>query len=156
MYHPIIILLTLSTTTYTFIYLYIRQTVTDCFDDQCALLTVLPFSMVLLSNLWNTDDYNDRRIFAYEREKGYYLFPLLSPLTTLLADIIVYKLVPPILVAVFLYPLVGLRRVWSIWFEFLMVLCLLQVGIYLAIHCVMNDNTRRSILFSLQFLLIMV
>ena len=26
---------------------------TGSLDDKCALLTVLPFSMVLLSNLWN-------------------------------------------------------------------------------------------------------
>ena len=43
---------------------------TGSLDDKCALLTVLPFSMVLLSNLWNEDEYNDRRIFAYERDRG--------------------------------------------------------------------------------------
>ena len=107
---------------------YLITTSSYSLDDKCALLTVLPFSMVLLSNLWNEDEYNDRRIFAYERDRGYFASPILSPLTSLIADIILYKLLPPICAALTLYPVLGLRSQLTVWMDFLTVMCLVQVN----------------------------
>lgn len=90
------------------------------------------------SNLWNEDEYHDRRIFAYERERGYFTWPLLSPLTSLVADVLLHKLLPPVLAAATAYPALGLRDSWAAWFDFLLVLCLVQV------HCLRRPPLNRA------------
>jgi hypothetical protein len=82
--------------------------------------------MVLLSNLWNENELTERRIFAYERERNYY-FPAFSPLSSLLADIVMFKLFPPVFASVVLYAFVGLTLEWRRWATFLYAMCLIQV-----------------------------
>jgi hypothetical protein len=96
------------------------------FEDTCTLLTILPFLMVLLSSLWNDDGITERRIFAFERERQYY-FPVFSPLSSLLADIVMFKLFPPVFASVVLYWPVGLRMDWGRWATFCYAMCLIQV-----------------------------
>jgi hypothetical protein len=97
-------------------------------DDRCALLTFLPFAMVLLSNMWNEGDHADRRVFAFERERGYYSFPIFSPLCSLFADIAMHKLFPPLFASLTLYPILGLRKDWKVWGLFVGAMCLMQIA----------------------------
>ena len=85
------------------------------------------FSSIIIS-LWNEGDHADRRIFAYERERGYYSSPIFSPLCSLFADILLYKFFPPIFASFTLYSILGLKGTWHAWGNFLCVLCLTQVA----------------------------
>ena len=72
------------------------------------LLSFTPFLVVLVGCMWNLDDCKDRAVFSYERVRGYYRWNLFFPLCTIIADILVYRLVPPLIITALMYPLVGL------------------------------------------------
>ena len=94
--------------------------------------------------LWNEGDHEDRRIFAYERERGYYSSPVFSPLCSLLADILLYKLFPPIFASCTLYSLLGLKSTWRAWGRFVGALWLMQIAG--ACFCKVRPSLKRVML----------
>jgi len=84
-----------------------------------TFLAVLPFSLVLLANNWNEYSEKDRNVLAYESKRQYYSHPVVSPLASLLADMLAYHLAPPMVAAAVLYPVVGLAADWSRFFVYL-------------------------------------
>ena len=73
------------------------------------LLMALPYMLILLGCMWNVDDAKDKAVFIYERTQGFHNVCLFSPLCSLIADICVYRLAPPVIAAASLYPMVGLQ-----------------------------------------------
>ncbi len=83
---------------------------TDGVYNRLVLLTMLPYLLVVVGAMWNWDDYKDRAVFVYERSSGFYSVNWLSPLCSMVADICVYRLAPPLITALVVYPAVGLQR----------------------------------------------
>jgi hypothetical protein len=102
-----------------------------------------PFLPLFLYRLWNQGDHIDSRIFAYERERGYYSSPVFSPLCSILADIVMFKLFPPIFASLTLYPFLGLNSSWAVWGNFLCALCLMQIAG--CCYCKVRTNISRNI-----------
>ena len=98
----------------------------DEFEDKITFLTVFPFSLVLMSSLWNENDLHERNIFIFERQRQYY-YESLFLITSLIADIVLYKLVPLFLAGLMLYPIVGLRADTEHFMVFLESLVLLSI-----------------------------
>lgn len=73
------------------------------------LLAACPYLLILVGCMWNVDDAKDKTVFVYERTQGFYNVSLFSPLCSLIADICVYRLAPPVIAASMLYPMVGLQ-----------------------------------------------
>ena len=109
-----------------------------------------------MTRLWNEGDYIDNRIFAYERERGYFTSPIFSPLCSLLSDIVMFKLTPPIFASFTLYPLLRLNPEWHVWGNFVCALCLMQIAgasyskvhqthIYICVHTLFLTRTHARI-----------
>ena len=74
-----------------------------------VLLTLLPYLLVIVGCMWNVDDYKDKAVFVYERTRGFYSASVFFPFSSLVADICVYRLVPPLIAALILYPAVAMQ-----------------------------------------------
>ena len=79
------------------------------FENTASLLTILPFSIAILSLQWNKDEVIDRYVYSYERDKGYYCHSSIFPIASIIADLFIYRLFPPIFVVALLYPFLGLQ-----------------------------------------------
>ena len=91
------------------------------------LLSFTPFLNILVGCMWNLDDCKDRAVFSYERVRGYYGFLMFFPLCTIIADILVYRLIPPLIITLLMYPMVGLSLDASkmyIFCKLVMLLCI--------------------------------
>lgn len=92
--------------------------------------------------LWNESDRTDSRIFAYERERGYFASPIFSPFCSLLADILMFKLFPPLFASFVLYPCLSLNPNWHVWGRFLYATCLIQIAA--ACYCKVSTSIGKS------------
>lgn len=99
----------------------------DSFVSRTLLLSLCPFLVVLLSFMWLSLDATDRKIYEYERTKKYFS-PLFFPITSFIADTLILRLVPPLLVGMVIYFLCGLQRSFSAFIAFLQVLVAASVS----------------------------
>ena len=99
------------------------------------------FRLKFGNRLWNDSDRTDSRIFAYERERGYFASPIFSPFCSLLADILLFKLFPPLFASFFLYPFLNLNPDWHVWGRFLYATCLIQIAA--ACYCKVSINRKK-------------
>ena len=99
-------------------------------------------SSPLHDRLWNESDRTDSRIFAYERERGYFASPIFSPFCSLLADILMFKLFPPLFASFVLYPCLSLNPNWHVWGRFLYATCLIQIAA--ACYCKVSTSISKS------------
>lgn len=111
--------------------------------NRCMLLTILPFSLVLLGAIWNEDDLKDRAVFSFERLRNYYS-PFYFPLTSFIADIAVFRIFPCVVSTVVLYPILGLRAELDGFLIFLYALCMISIAGAGLCKCVFNVMAIRS------------
>lgn len=78
------------------------------FQNRCAFLSVYPFGVVLVCNMWFDSDVKDWKVFCYERKRSAYV-PLLFPCANIIADIITLRIIPAIMATAIMYDLVGLN-----------------------------------------------
>lgn len=90
-------------------------------------LTMFPYLTTLLLNLWNDQCLRDRNIFSFERNRGYFQRPWMSVNASLIADVIVFHTIPPLLACCALYVPVGLRPTGEAFFTFtktILIICM--------------------------------
>ncbi|PGH13868.1 hypothetical protein AJ80_06137 [Polytolypa hystricis UAMH7299] len=114
------------------------------------LLALFGFSTLTSLNVFSSE----RLLFVRERANGYY-----SPITYFTAkvifDIVPLRLIPPILMGVIVYPMVGLDPAWSKFFKFILILVLFNLaaaGICLFIGIVFRDGGVANLIGSLVML----
>lgn len=81
-------------------------------------LTMFPYLTTLLLNLWNDQCHRDRNIFTFERKRGYFRRPWMSLLSSLIADVIIYHIFPPLIACCMLYGPVGLKPTGAAFYTF--------------------------------------
>jgi len=114
------------------------------------ILALFGFSTLTSLNVFAAE----RTLFLRERANGYY-----SPITyfsaKVLFDIVPLRIIPPIIMAMILYPMVGLVAQWPEFFKFLLVLVLFNLAasaICLFIGIVCKDNSLGNLIGSLVML----
>jgi ABC-type multidrug transport system ATPase subunit len=76
--------------------------------NYCLLLTIFPYCISLFGVIWNDDDVQDRLVVSFERSRSFY--PISHfPIAAVVADVIVFKLLPIVLACVILIPLLRLQ-----------------------------------------------
>ncbi|PGH32726.1 ATP-binding cassette, subfamily G (WHITE), member 2 [[Emmonsia] crescens] len=114
------------------------------------LLALFGFSTLTSLNVFSSE----RLLFVRERANGYY-----SPITYFAAkvvfDIVPLRLIPPILMGVIVYPMVGLIPAWPEFLKFMLILVLFNLaaaGICLTIGIVFRDGSVANLIGSLVML----
>ncbi|OJD27548.1 hypothetical protein ACJ73_01048 [Blastomyces percursus] len=114
------------------------------------LLALFGFSTLTSLNVFSTE----RLLFVRERANGYY-----SPITYFAAkvvfDIVPLRLIPPILMGVIIYPMVGLIPAWPEFLKFMLILVLFNLaaaGICLTIGIIFRDGSVANLIGSLVML----
>ncbi|OJD16227.1 hypothetical protein AJ78_03607 [Emergomyces pasteurianus Ep9510] len=114
------------------------------------LLALFGFSTLTSLTVFSSE----RLLFVRERANGYY-----SPITYFAAkvvfDIIPLRLIPPILMGVIVYPMVGLIPAWPEFLKFLLILILFNLaaaGICLTIGILFKDGSVANLIGSLVML----
>ena len=95
--------------------------------SRATFLIALPFSLVLLANNWNEYSEKDRNVVTYESCRAYFRYPVVSPIASLIADIIIFHLPPCIIASSVLYPIVGLSNGIEYFFVYLRSMILMMV-----------------------------
>ena len=97
---------------------------------------------------------SERLLFVRERANGYY-----APITYFAAkvafDIIPLRLIPPIIMGVIIYPMVGLKPEWASFFKFMLIIILFNLAaaaICLFIGIVFKDGGVANLIGSLVML----
>ncbi len=97
---------------------------------------------------------SERLLFVRERANGYY-----SPITYFAAkvvfDIVPLRLIPPIIMGVIIYPMVGLKPEWASFFKFMLILVLFNLAaaaICLFIGILFKDGSVANLIGSLVML----
>ena len=97
---------------------------------------------------------SERLLFVRERANGYY-----SPITYFAAkvvfDIVPLRLIPPIIMGVIIYPMVGLKPEWASFFKFMLILVLFNLAaaaICLFIGILFKDGGVANLIGSLVML----
>lgn len=114
------------------------------------ILALFGFSTLTSLNVFSSE----RLLFVRERANGYY-----SPITYFAAkvifDIIPLRLIPPIIMGIIVYPMVGLTPAWAEFFKFILVLVLFNLAaaaICLFIGIVFKDGGVAQLIGSLVML----
>ncbi|KAI1926574.1 FAD-dependent urate hydroxylase [Ophidiomyces ophidiicola] len=114
------------------------------------LLALFGFSTLTSLTVFSSE----RLLFMRERANGYY-----SPVTyfaaKVLFDIIPLRLIPPIIMGVIVYPMVGLIADWPEFFKFILILVLFNLaaaGICLFIGIIFRDGGVANLIGSLVML----
>lgn len=96
----------------------------------------------------------ERIIFIKERSNNYYS-PLAYFISKILSDVLPLRVIPPVLLALVVYPLVGLNMKNQAFFIFIGVLVLFNLGISLEILAIgiIFEDLNNSIIFSVLVLL---
>ena len=96
----------------------------------------------------------ERIIFIKERSNNYYT-PLAYYISKLLSDILPLRVIPPILLALIVYPIAGLNRNDNNFLKFIIILILFNVGISLEILTIgiIFKDLNNSIILSVLVLL---
>lgn len=96
----------------------------------------------------------ERLIFVKERSNNYYS-PMAYYISKILSDVIPLRVVPPILLALVVYPTVGLNMEENAFFKFVAILILFNLGISLEILTVgiIFEDLNNSIVISVLILL---
>lgn len=111
------------------------------FQDRCAFLSVAPFGVILLSNLWYHSDYQDRLIYIYERRKRYN-HTIVFPIVNIIADVCIVRLFPVFIACIIVYNGVHLNPKWSskVNFVYTMVLMMIAGSILSRLTTCLNLN----------------
>jgi|MDTB01.3.fsa_nt_gb ABC-type multidrug transport system ATPase subunit len=115
--------------------------------QKVIFITVFPYIISLLLNLWSDKVLIYRHIFVFERDRGYYHQPWMSVISTLLADIVYYHTVPPLLTSCILYYPLGLRRSWSAFAVFtstVLLICMVAACFSRALFFLLDAATERQ------------
>lgn len=73
------------------------------FENSMSFLTMMPYCVVLMLTLWNASTaQRDLLVFSFERDRGYYR-TFFFPLSSLLADVILYHIFPPVAISLMVY-----------------------------------------------------
>ncbi|EDN11349.1 conserved hypothetical protein [Histoplasma mississippiense (nom. inval.)] len=114
------------------------------------LLALFGFSTLTSLNVFSTE----RLLFVRERANGYY-----SPITYFASkvafDIVPLRLIPPILMGIIVYPMVGLIPAWPEFLRFMLILLLFNLAaacICLTIGIVFKDGSVANLMGSLVML----
>ncbi|EGC42721.1 ATP-binding cassette sub-family G member 2 [Histoplasma capsulatum var. duboisii H88] len=114
------------------------------------LLALFGFSTLTSLNVFSTE----RLLFVRERANGYY-----SPITYFASkvafDIVPLRLIPPILMGIIVYPMVGLIPAWPEFLRFMLILLLFNLAaacICLTIGIVFKDSSVANLMGSLVML----
>ncbi|KAK2773117.1 hypothetical protein FQN52_004709 [Onygenales sp. PD_12] len=114
------------------------------------LLALFGFSTLTSLNVFSSE----RLLFVRERANGYY-----SPVTYFAAkvvfDIVPLRLIPPILMGIIVYPMVGLIPAWPEFLKFMLILVLFNLaaaGICLTIGIIFRDGGVANLIGSLVML----
>ncbi|CUS21012.1 LAQU0S02e03730g1_1 [Lachancea quebecensis] len=96
----------------------------------------------------------ERIIFLKERSNNYYS-PMAYYISKILSDVLPLRVIPPILLALVVYPTVGLNMNNNAFFKFVLILVLFNVGISLEILTVgiIVEDLNNSIVISVLILL---
>lgn len=96
----------------------------------------------------------ERLIFLKERSNNYYS-PLSYYISKIISDVIPLRLIPPIIMIVIIYPLVGLNNQDNSLFKCVVIMILFNIGISLEILSlgIMFENLNNSIIASVLVLL---
>ncbi len=112
-------------------------------------LTAFPFVISLLLNLWNDKMLLYRHIFVFERDRDYFHQPWMSVIATLLADIVYYHTVPPLLTSCILYYPLGLRRSWvafGVFTSTILLICVVAACFSRALFFLLDAASARAVL----------
>jgi ABC-type multidrug transport system ATPase subunit len=114
------------------------------------LLALFGFSTLTSLNVFSSE----RLIFVRERANGYY-----SPITYFAAkvtfDILPLRLIPPIIMGIIIYPMVGLLPRWGTFFIFMLIIVLFNLAaaaICLTIGIIFRDGAVANLIGSLVML----
>ena len=77
------------------------------FQAMCGFLTVAPFGLILLTNMWFFNDIKDRAVFIYERVQRFH-HALYFPPANLALDVLLCRLIPMVISCALMYDLVKL------------------------------------------------
>ena len=117
--------------------------------QKVVFITVYPFVISLLLNLWSDKVLLYRHIFVFERDRGYFHQPWMSVTSTLLADIVYYHTVPPLLTSCILYYPLGLRRSWAAFAIFtntVLLICIVAASFSRALFFVLDAALEGQVL----------
>jgi ABC-type multidrug transport system ATPase subunit len=106
------------------------------FQNVSAFLSIAPYGVILLGNLWYHSDYMDRKLFIYERTKKYLNHTFIFPISTVIADILVMRILPVLISTAAVYDGVGLNSKISSRINYLVtMICLMVTTAYFS-RCV--------------------
>ncbi|KAL2418913.1 ABC transporter G family member [Exophiala dermatitidis] len=114
------------------------------------LLALFGFSTLTSLNTFSAE----RLIFVRERANGYYA-PITYFASKVVFDIVPLRLLPPIIMGIIIYPMVGLLPQWGTFFTFILILVLFNLAaaaICLTIGIVFRDGAVANLIGSLVML----
>ncbi|EEH20574.2 hypothetical protein PABG_02805 [Paracoccidioides brasiliensis Pb03] len=114
------------------------------------LLALFGFSTLSSLNVFSSE----RLLFVRERANGYYA-PITYFASKVVFDIVPLRLIPPILMGVIVYPMVGLIPAWPEFLKFVLILILFNLAaacICLTIGIIFKDGSVASLIGSLVML----
>jgi ABC-type multidrug transport system ATPase subunit len=97
---------------------------------------------------------SERLLFVRERANGYYA-PITYFAAKVVFDIVPLRLIPPIIMGVIIYPMVGLKPEWASFFKFMLILVLFNLAaaaICLFIGIIFKDGGVANLIGSLVML----
>ena len=97
---------------------------------------------------------SERLLFVRERANGYYA-PITYFAAKVVFDIVPLRLIPPIIMGVIIYPMVGLKPEWAAFFKFMLILVLFNLAaaaICLFVGIVFKDGGVANLIGSLVML----
>ena len=97
---------------------------------------------------------SERLLFVRERANGYYA-PITYFAAKVVFDIVPLRLIPPIIMGVIIYPMVGLKPEWGSFFKFMLILVLFNLAaaaICLFIGIIFKDGGVANLIGSLVML----
>lgn len=129
------------------------------FQDRCAFLTVIAYGIAIIQNSWYIYDITDWGVYLFERSRFQHLpvnamptasragdffnagsYLLLFPFLSVLADLIVLRIFPPIVTCVIVYLFVGLNESWHAKVTFFGTIILLSIVGVLLCRCIVVLN----------------
>lgn len=106
------------------------------FQNVQAFLSICPYGVILLGNIWYHSDYMDRKLFMYERTKKYLNHTFIFPISTVIADILVMRILPVFISTSLVYDSVGLNPLMSSRINYLVTMIFLMVATSYFSRCV--------------------
>lgn len=87
------------------------------FQNRCALITTYPFGVLTLCNIMFSHTLKSRNVLAWDRNRETYL-PVFGLFSDFVADLCVFKLIPPFLACCIPYYGLNFNRTWGAFWVF--------------------------------------